>query len=153
MVKTMIRELETVERALTTATPDEAAALRARRDALLESLSRLTPEQKVLMARYPGRPKIEAYIDALKADYLPDGPAESSSWFGGLSTGAKVGFIIGVCAAGLIVIAAAVVIPLVIVRKRRQRLPQYTRRVKVDTTDDKDIDVYGSDENSDTPNE
>ena len=95
----------------------------------------------------------EAYIDALKADYLPDGPAESSSWFGGLSTGAKVGFIIGVCAAGLIVIAAAVVIPLVIVRKRRQRLPQYTRRVKVDTTDDKDIDVYGSDENSDTSNE
>ncbi len=70
MVKTMIRELETVERALTTATPDEAAALRARRDALLESLSRLTPEQKVLMARYPGRPKIEAYIDALCSDFF-----------------------------------------------------------------------------------
>lgn len=87
----------------------------------------------------------ESYIEALKADYLPEGPVDDSTWFEGLSTGAKVGFIIGVCAAGLIVIAAAVIVTLVLVRKHKNKLPQYTRRVKVDTTDDKDIDVYGTD--------
>ena len=88
----------------------------------------------------------ESYDDALVTEYLPEGPADDSSWFGGLSTGGKVGFIIGVCAAGLIIIAAAVLIPVLILRKKRRTLPQYTRRVKVDTTDDRDIDVYGTDE-------
>ena len=40
--------------------------------------------------------------------------------------------------------------PIVVVRKRRSTLPQYTRRVKVDTTDDKDIDVYGDDSGNGT---
>lgn len=92
----------------------------------------------------------EAYNDSLVSDYLPAGPTDDSTWFEGLSTGAKVGFIIGVCVAGLIVIAAAAIIPIVIVRKRRSTLPQYTRRVKVDTTDDKDIDVYGDDSGNGT---
>ena len=45
-------------------------------------------------------------------------------------------------------IAAAVVVSLVIVRKRKEKLPEYTKkRIKVDTTDDKNINVY-EDENS-----
>ena len=91
----------------------------------------------------------ESYIDGLTTDYLPEGPTDDGSWFDGLSTGAKVGFIVGVCAAGIIIIGAAVIIPIVVIRKKRGVLPQYTRRVRVDTTDDKDIDVYGTDENTD----
>ena len=90
----------------------------------------------------------ESYIDGLTTDYLPEGPTDDGSWFDGLSTGAKVGFIVGVCAAGIIIIGAAVIIPIVVIRKKRGVLPQYTRRVRVDTTDDKDIDVYGTDENT-----
>lgn len=89
----------------------------------------------------------ENYLNSLKSSYMPAGPEVEQSWFESLSTGAKVGFIIGVCAGGLLVIAAAVVIPLVIIRKRKNKMPEYTKkRIKVDTHDDKNIDVY-SDEN------
>lgn len=89
----------------------------------------------------------ENYLNSLKSSYMPAGPEVEQSWFESLSTGAKVGFIIGVCAGGLLVIAAAVVIPLVIIRKRKNKMPEYTKkRIKVDTRDDKNIDVY-SDEN------
>lgn len=90
----------------------------------------------------------EAYGNHLKTTYLQAYPESEKTWFQSLSTGAKVGFIIGVCAGGLIVIAAAVVVSLVIVRKRKEKLPEYTKkRIKVDTTDDKNINVY-EDENS-----
>lgn len=70
MIKAMIRELDEIERALPAAQGGEAAQLAARRDELLGQLSRLTPEQKVLMARYPGRPKIGAYLSALFTDFF-----------------------------------------------------------------------------------
>lgn len=90
----------------------------------------------------------EAYLDLLKSSYMPAGPEVEETWFESLSTGAKVGFIIGVCAGGLIVIAAAVAIPLVIIRKRKNKMPEYTKkRIKVDTRDDKDIDVYSTENN------
>lgn len=85
----------------------------------------------------------EAYAELLKNDFLQPYPEKEQTWFEGLSTGAKTGFIIGVVAGGLIVIAAAVVVTLVILRKRKQKLPTYKKqRIKVDTTDDKNIDVY-----------
>lgn len=90
----------------------------------------------------------EAYLNGLKSSYLRAYPESDLTWFEGLSTGAKVGFIIGVVAGGLILIGAGVVVTLVIIRKRKEKLPEYTKkRIKVDTTDDKDIDVY-ADENS-----
>ena len=70
MIKTMIRELEEIENALRTAQGAEFAQLAARREELLHQLSDLTPEQKVLMARYPKRPKIGQYIDALFTDFF-----------------------------------------------------------------------------------
>ncbi|MGN0992025.1 MAG: acetyl-CoA carboxylase carboxyltransferase subunit alpha [Candidatus Ventricola sp.] len=66
----MIRELEEIENALRTAQGAELAQLAARREALLHQLSDLTPEQKVLMARYPRRPKIGQYVDALFTDFF-----------------------------------------------------------------------------------
>lgn len=70
MIKEMIRELEEIENALPTAQGAEAAQLAARREALLHQLSDLTPEQKVLMARYPKRPKIGQYLSALFTDFF-----------------------------------------------------------------------------------
>ncbi len=88
----------------------------------------------------------EAYGELLKTNYLKEYPEKEQTWFEGLSTGAKVGFIIGVCAGGLIVIGGAVAVALIIVKKRKKKLPVYKkRRIKVDTTDDKNIDVYSDD--------
>ena len=70
MIKEMIRELEEIENAMRTAQGAEAAQLAARREALLHQLSDLTPEQKVLMARYPKRPKIGQYLSALFTDFF-----------------------------------------------------------------------------------
>lgn len=87
----------------------------------------------------------EAYDELLKTTYLQEYPEQTAGWFESLSTGAKVGFIIGVSVGGLVIIAAIVVVTLVIVRKRKNKLPEYKKRIKVDTTDDRDIDVYSDD--------
>ena len=70
MIKAMIRELEEIENAMRTAQGAELSQLAARREALLHQLSDLTPEQKVLMARYPKRPKIGQYLSALFTDFF-----------------------------------------------------------------------------------
>ena len=70
MIKAMIRELEEIENAMRTAQGAELAQFAARREALLHQLSDLTPEQKVLMARYPKRPKIGQYLSALFTDFF-----------------------------------------------------------------------------------
>lgn len=98
----------------------------------------------------------KAYSDKLKTTYLQEYPKAQTTWFNGLSVWAKVGFIAGVSVGvgGLLVIGGAVVLVLVIIKKKKSKLPEYTkRRIKVDTKDDKTIDVYGTtptEENQDT---
>ena len=70
MIKEMIRELEEIENAMRTAQGAELAQFAARREALLHQLSDLTPEQKVLIARYPKRPKIGQYLSTLFTDFF-----------------------------------------------------------------------------------
>ena len=65
MIRTMIKELDDLELALETAQGEEREALEQQRQALAVRFTQLTPEQKVLMARYPRRPKIDHYIAAL----------------------------------------------------------------------------------------
>ncbi len=89
----------------------------------------------------------ETYDKYLKDTYLQAWPETDESWFESLSTGAKVGFLIGVIGGSLLVIAAGTVVALVIIRKRKSKLPTYTKkRIKVDTTDDKSVDVYSTDD-------
>lgn len=88
----------------------------------------------------------ESYLNEFKSDYLQAEPAEEEpeSWFQSLSVTARVFFIIGMCLAGIIVIAAVIFTVLFIRKKRGEKKPVYNkRRIKVDTTDDKNIDVYG----------
>ena len=69
-MRELLAELERIERDLPEATGADAAALCARRDALLDSCRNLTAEQKVLVARHPRRPKIDHYISALFTDFF-----------------------------------------------------------------------------------
>ena len=87
----------------------------------------------------------KAYDEYLKNTYLQAWPEEKVGWFDGLSTGAKAGFLVGVIGGGLLLIGAGVVVTLILVRKRKQ-LPTYKKRIKVDTTDDKSVDVYSTEE-------
>ncbi|MDE6585586.1 MAG: hypothetical protein K2K80_02780 [Clostridia bacterium] len=86
---------------------------------------------------------VKAYMDGLKSAYLEDYPEDDTTWYEGLSTGEKVGFIVGVCVGGLAVIAGVTVLIVYLVKKgKKQSDEPKRRRMKVDTTDDKDIDVY-----------
>jgi hypothetical protein len=95
----------------------------------------------------------ENYQSLLETSYFKSYPEEDdTSWYDGLSTGAKVGFIIGMCAAGLLVIAAIALVVILIINHRKKKMPVYKKkRIKVDTTDDKNIDVY-ADENAKVEN-
>ena len=87
----------------------------------------------------------ENYANGLKSSYLKSWPEkeEEPTWYEGLSTVERVFFIIGMCLAGLLVIGGVVVLVLVLVRKNKNKQPNYAkRRIKVDTTDDKNINVY-----------
>lgn len=87
-----------------------------------------------------------SYADDFKLDYLKSWPEDEPqpSWYDGLNTTERVFFIIGMCVAGLLVLGGIAVGVIFIVRKARgKKLPSYSkRRIKVDTTDDKDINVY-----------
>lgn len=95
----------------------------------------------------------EAYAKSLRDQYLQSYPEKpvTPDWYSTLSKGAKIGFIVGVSAGGAIILAGASVLTVYLVRKRRKKMPTYVKRsIKVDTTDDKNIDVYstGEDESS-----
>ncbi len=70
MIRTMIKELDDLELALESAQGAEREALIEKRQALAQRFANLTPEQKVLMARYPRRPKVDHYIGALFTDFF-----------------------------------------------------------------------------------
>lgn len=86
----------------------------------------------------------KAYAEGLQTKYLLAYPEEETTdWYAGLSTGAKAGFITGMCAAGLLVVGGAVVLTVYLVRrKKKNNTSTGKKRIKVDMTDDKDIDVY-----------
>lgn len=93
----------------------------------------------------------ELYVETLRSRLLQSYPVkETEEWYEPLgvdSTVKGVFAVTGICLAGFIVIAAAVTVPLVIVKKRKKANPVYKKRYKVDTTDDKNINVY-EDENA-----
>ena len=85
----------------------------------------------------------KAYMDGLKTGLVAYPEEAETGWYEGLSVGGKVGFIIGMCAIGLLVAGGAAVLTIWLVRKNKNKRPEMRKRkIKVDTTDDKDIDVY-----------
>lgn len=90
---------------------------------------------------------VEAYGDYFKnnTSYMQAYPVDTSTWWEKLSTGGKVGFIIGMVAAGLIVIGGVTVLVVLLVKRRKRRVEEggVDGRMKVDISDDRNIDVYG----------
>ncbi len=91
---------------------------------------------------------IEAYGESLKVAYLVAKPAEEPepTWYEGLSTVEKVFFIIGMCLIGALVVGGGVWLTVYLVRRKKKQPEQGRRRIKVDTTDDKSVDVYADNE-------
>ncbi len=91
----------------------------------------------------------DAYITALKDAYMQAYPvAEEEAWWDTLTTTEQVWFIIGMCAAGLVVIAGITVGVLYLVKRLKKNKPveEKAQKRQVDVTDDTSIDVY-ADEN------
>lgn len=87
----------------------------------------------------------KAYKDSIKTSAsLPAYPVKDSvSWWDGLSAVAKAFFIIGMIFAGALIISVGVAAAIVIVNRKNRTGETVGRRLKIDITDDKDIDVYG----------
>jgi hypothetical protein len=91
----------------------------------------------------------EAILDGLKSSTgLSDYPENDETWWDGLSTVAKVFFIIGMVVAGLVVIAGVTILVIFLVkRKKGKNGGNDEGKREVDITDEKDVDVY-ADENT-----
>lgn len=95
----------------------------------------------------------ESYLTGLRNSFLVNETVEETTWWEGLSTAAKVWIIIGIVAGCLVVIAAVTVGVILIVRyNKKKSTGTRRRRIKVDLTDDKNIDVYGTGETRNTEN-
>ncbi len=90
----------------------------------------------------------EALRDSYRAEYMQSYPEDTSTWLEKLNTVSKTFFIIGVSFGGLVVIAGITVLVIWLIRRRRVRKTEGGRRIEVDITDDKKMDVYGDDENN-----
>ncbi len=86
----------------------------------------------------------DGYRDSLVSTYLPQYEVETQTWWESIGTVGRVFFIIGMCAIGLIVIAGVTILIVVLVKRKKKGAAPKRRRIKVDTTDDKSIDVYNN---------
>ncbi len=85
------------------------------------------------------------YVDNFRnsTTYMQAYPVDNSTWWEKLSTGAKVGFIIGMVAAGLLVLGGIAVLVVVLVKRHRNKgSEEGNHGIKVDITDDKNMNVY-----------
>jgi len=91
----------------------------------------------------------EGYIDYFRGSttYMQTYPVDNSTWWQKLSTGAKVGFVIGMVAAGLVVVGGITVLVIFLVKRHKAKKSGQEegsrKKVKVDITDDRNVDVYG----------
>lgn len=87
----------------------------------------------------------EAYANSLVTSYLPSYTEETQTWWESIGTAGRVFFVIGMCLIGLLVIGGIIVLVVFLLkRKNKGNTPTKRRRIRVDTTDDKSIDVYNN---------
>lgn len=89
----------------------------------------------------------EAYEETIRSAYLVSKPEEEEGpgWYEGLSTVEKVFFVVGMCLLGLAVVGGGTWLTAFLLRRRKKQPEENVKRMKVDTTDDKSIDVYSTD--------
>ena len=90
----------------------------------------------------------KAYGEALQTTYLYTKAADEpeTGWYDGLKTVEKVFFIIGMCLIGALVLGGGAWLTVYLVRRKKKQPEQGRRRIKVDTTDDRSVDVYSDNE-------
>ncbi len=96
---------------------------------------------------------MEDYISTMKTTYFEAYPEEEPTWWESLETAQKAWFIIGVVAGSLLVIGAAIIIPMVIVNHKRNKRPVYRKVRKIDTDVDESVNVYEDEETAEKPTE
>lgn len=90
----------------------------------------------------------KAYAETLQSAYLASKPEAEpeTAWFEGLSAVEKAFFIIGMCLIGIAVIGGGVWLTIYFMRRKNKKPVERKKRIKVDTTDDKSIDVYSTED-------
>lgn len=89
----------------------------------------------------------DEYIDALRAKL--EAMPEVKGWWNNQTTAVKVCVTLFPILGGLLLIGGGVVLALWLVKRKKEKLPAYTKKkVKVDTTDDKNINVYEDESSS-----
>lgn len=86
----------------------------------------------------------ENYLEATRADNLRSYPElEENTWWSELSQAAQIAIIVGASVIGALIVAGVIVGVVLLVRRKRSVTEEPARkRIKVDTTDDKNINVY-----------
>ena len=87
----------------------------------------------------------EAIRDYFRSADMKEYPVDGRTWWQKLSTGGKVGFVIGMVACGLLVVGGVTVLVIWLVR-RKKREGGEGGGLEVDITDDRNVDVYGGEE-------
>ena len=87
----------------------------------------------------------EKYNESLISTYLPVYTEDTTTWWESIGQVGRVFFVIGMCCIGVSVIASLTILIIFLVTrtKRSGNVPK-RRRIRVDTTDDKSIDVYNN---------
>ena len=89
----------------------------------------------------------EGLIESFRSTYMQAYPEDTSTWWTRMGTAWQIVFIVAMCVLGLAVIGGVAVLIIWLVRRKKNKSGGTTpERVRVDITDDKNIDVY-SDEN------
>lgn len=87
----------------------------------------------------------EGYQDSFVSTYLPSYSVDTTTWWESIGKTGRVFFVLGMCAAGISVISSlTILIIFLVTRTKRSNDAPKRRRIRVDTTDDKSIDVYGN---------
>lgn len=88
----------------------------------------------------------ENLTDTFRSSFMQSWPVDNSTWWDDMGTAWQVVFIIAMCVVGLAVIGGAVVLTIFLIRRKKNKAVEKEEGLKVDLTDDKNIDVY-NDEN------
>lgn len=95
----------------------------------------------------------EALKEHFKSEYMESYPeVDSKTWWEKLSTGGKVGTVFGIVEGCMLVIGGGIILGYYLVSRKKTGGSSAERAIKVDLTDDKDMDVYG-DENGENGGE
>ncbi len=86
----------------------------------------------------------DGLTDYYKSQFMQSYPVDDSTWWDNLSAGAKAGIIIGICAGGLVVLGGIAVAVIFAVKhyKKKKQGGVNDSKMKVDITDDKNVNVY-----------